>query len=295
MIDPEAALAACRFVHDAACMLLWGASSYLAALVPRDLARDVGLRLRPFRIGAAAVAVLTTAAMLPIDVAGVGNGWGDAVDPATFNAVLLETSVGYAWLVQAMAALLLILAFAAPVRLQPGVTAGAAGLLLATLALGGHAAMHEGWLGVAHRLNDALHVLAGGSWLGALIPLLLVLRRLDSAEWRDEAIIALHRFSTAGHGAVALVIATGVANTFLVLGRWPIDPASPYQLLLAAKVALVATMTILAVANRYAVVPRMASDRVAAGRFLRLATVAEIGLGCGVIALVSLFGLLEPA
>ena len=104
----------------------------------------------------------------------------------------------------------------------------------------------------------------------------------------------MRRFSTAGHGAVALVIATGAGNIALVLKTWRLDGSSPYQVLLSAKILVVLVMTVLAIVNRYVLVPRMAVDRGGALRALRAATVAEIALGAAAIACVSVFGLLEP-
>ena len=42
----------------------------------------------------------------------------------------------------------------------------ASGLALLPLALSGHAAMEEGRTGLLHALNDMLHCLAAGFWLG---------------------------------------------------------------------------------------------------------------------------------
>ena len=294
-MSPDAALGLCRVVHDAATMALWGAFAFLWGLVPAALAETLGRRLATFRTVAVIAAVATTAAALPLDAAAIGTGWGDAVDPLAIRAVLFETSVGAAWMAQASAALLLAATAALPVRMKAGATALASGLLLGTLALTGHAAMHEGGLGAAHRLADAVHVLAGGAWLGALVPLLPLLRALDDGSHRDAAGHALRRFSLAGHVAVAVVVATGAVNTMLVLGRWPTDWTSPYQAMLAAKIALVLLMTLLALANRYLLVPRIARSPAGALRALRQATVAELVLGAAVVGLVGAFGLLEPS
>lgn len=293
-VDPAAALAICRVLHDGAAMVLWGAFAFLWALVPAGLAMTLGRRLSRMRTIATLVAVATAVAALPLETAAIGAGWPDAFDPATVHAVLFETSVGSALMAQMGAALLLAATLALPLRRWPGATAVASGLQLATLALTGHAAMHEGALGIAHRLNDAVHVLAGGAWLGALVPLMALLRALDDRSTGHDAGLALRRFSSAGHGAVALVIATGVLNTALVLGRWPLDRSSPYQAMLAGKIALVVVMTSLAIVNRYVLVPRMARARGSAILALRQATLAEIILGALVVGLVSLFGLLEP-
>src|SRR5699024_4184601 len=109
-----------------------------------------------------------------------------------------------------------------------GVVMGS-GLGLISLVLTGHASMHQGSLLAAHRANDALHVLAGGGWLGALLPLVPILRLLDAPDVGGEALLALRRFSTVGHGAVALVILSGIVNMLLVLQRLPTDWSSPYQ------------------------------------------------------------------
>lgn len=293
-MGPDAALAACRFLHDGAAMALWGASAFLWALVPTDLSATVAQRLSGAQTAAIAVAVATTLAALPIEAAFIGNGWADALDPATVRAVLVETSVGWTWMAQAIAALLLVATLALPIARRSGATALASALVLATLALTGHAAMYEGWLGAAHRVNDTVHLLAGGAWLGALVPLVLLLQTLeDRAKGRDAA-TALQRFSPAGHVAVALVIATGVVNVTLVLRRWPTDWRSTYQVLLAVKVALVAVMVGLAALNRYRLVPRLAHTPASTLRALRRATVAEIALGVVVVGLVSIFGMLEP-
>ncbi|AYG57464.1 copper resistance protein CopD [Rhizobium jaguaris] len=294
MIDPNTALEASRFFHDASLMLLWGASAFLCLLVPKALADRVWRMFgaAPFLI--ALIAGLATIAALPLEAATIGNGWSDALNAGTIHDVLFETTVGQAWQAQAAAALILLLAFLLRRDWRhPGVALGS-GLGLAALTLTGHASMHEGWLKLAHRSNDVLHVLTGGGWLGALVPLIPILRLLNTPDCRAEALLALRRFSTAGHGAVALVIASGIVNTMLVLRRLPTDWASSYQALLAIKIALVACMSLLAIVNRYIFVPRIRHDRARALSAIRLGAIAEILLGIAVIALVAVLGVLEP-
>ena len=293
MTSTAAVLALCRFGQDAAALLLWGASAYLAWLVPKELAAEVVARIRRGTIPAVVVALAATLAKLPVEAATSGDGWRDGFDPTTVLGVLLETSVGEAWAAQALAASLLALVQAVPSPRRVTATALGSGLLLASLSLGGHAAMHEGALGLLHRASDAVHVLCAGAWLGALWPVLVILDRLGRSEGRSEAGVALLAFSRAGHVAVALVLVSGAVNTALVLGRWPTDPASPYQVLLDAKVLCVAAMVGLALVNRYVVVPRL-GRRPAAAVALRRATLVEIALGLVVLALVGLLGLLDP-
>lgn len=294
MSSTAAILALCRFGQDAAALGLWGAWAMLAWLVPRPLAAALDRGARRWTGAAVAVAALATAVALPALAASVGDGWHDAMDPGWVGTVIAETSPGRAWAAQAVAAALLLAAPGVPQRIRPGATALGAALFLAGLALTGHAAMHEGALGALHRANDLVHVLAAGAWFGALMPVLAILRRLDRPEWRSDAATALRRFSRAGHVAVALVLLSGATNAGLVLGRWPVDLSSPYEALLDAKVLAVAAMTGLAILNRYVVVPRLGRHRDSALPRLRRATLAELPLGLAAIALVAVFGLLDP-
>lgn len=293
MTGADAALFACRFAFDAAALFLFGASAYLAALVPSDLRAALWSELAmPRRIAIAALAVATVAS-LPVRTALVADGWPSATDPAVLRAVALHTNVGTAWLVQAAATLLLLAVPLLPPARRVAATAALAGVLLASLAVSGHAAINPGPMGLLHRATATLHVLAAGAWLGALAPILLILRRLGTEGPTRATVVALTRFSIAGHVAVALVVLTGVANTLLVLGGPPLDLAVPYQRILALKVGLVAAMITIALANRYVLVPRLRVRRGVA-RAIAAGTMAEIALGAGVIALVAWFGMTDP-
>lgn len=275
-------------------MLLWGSSAYCAALIPQPLAQSIARRLRHLSVGLIIIATVTTAATLALQSGMIGEGWRDTHNVAMIHDVLMDTSVGQAWQAEAVGALLLLMALVVPFAAFPAATAVASGLFLASFALTGHAAMYEGWLRPVHGANDALHLLSAGAWVGALAPLLIVLRGIGQADHHTAADRALRRFSTAGHLAVALMLASGVANTFLVLRQWPIDLSSPYVVMLDLKIALVAAMLALALANRYFYTPRLAQDQAASIRALRRDTAIELLLGIMVIALVSVFGMLEP-
>lgn len=293
-MDLIGALALGRFVRDGAALLLWGGSVFLLLTPP---AVRVRLAKICVRWGVAAILALAAAvlALLPVQAAALGEGWPDAFDPGTIEALLSSTSMGTAWLVQGAAAAALLLVPLLPGLWRSGTVAVLSAMLLASLTLTGHAALHEGWLGLVHRANDGVHLLAGGFWFGALLPLLPTLGLLRDPAQHDGAIVALRRFSTLGHGAVALVLVTGILNAALILGRWPTAWASLYQRLLIAKILLVAAMTALALLNRYAFVPRLRDRPTDAIRSIRCMTLSEVALGLGAVALVALFGLLDPA
>lgn len=294
-MDPDAALIACRFLHDAAAMLVWGGAAYLAALVPRRLADDVARHLARWALVAIVVAVGTTAATLPIEAARLGDGWADAFRVDVVRGFLFDTAGGGAWGWQAAAAVALAASLLLPAKARRLAVAAAAGAMLVTLALTGHAVMHDDADGIAQRLNDAAHVLSAGAWFGALVPLVVVLRLLGEPAFAAEAARALRRFSVAGHVAVTLAVLTGAANTLAIVGTPPGDWSSPYQLLLSAKIAVVGVMVALALANRYTVMPRLATKDTRALASLRRGTLVEIALGVVAIALVAVFGTLDPA
>lgn len=294
MIEPSTAIQICRFLHDSALLLLWGTAAFVAFLMPPSLAAQMLIRLGIFPLVAAGVAVLTTVAALPLQAAALGNGWPDAVDGATVYAVLVASPFALFFQAQAVAGLLLMLAFIRRADRRMGTVALASAVGLAGLALTGHASMEDGLLRIAHRLNDIVHLLAGGAWLGALIPFVVVLRMLAVPEYHTAAQVALRRFSNVGHGAVFLVLATGIVNSIMTLGRWPTDWSSPYLLMLTMKIAAVGMMTCLAIVNRYVFVPAIAENPDAALLSIRRASLVEILLGVAAIGLVAVFGTLDP-
>jgi putative copper resistance protein D len=294
LIDIQTALEACRFLHNASLMYLWGASAFLCVLVPRPLADAIWRKFGRAPLIAAIITVATTVVNLPLEAGSIGEGWQSAVDLGTVHDVLFETTVGWAWQVQAIASAVLAISLFTTGRMRMASIALAAALGLASLALTGHASMHQGWLALMHRSNDLVHVLSGGAWLGALVPLVPILGLIQKDDHRAEAQMALRRFSNAGHAAVALVIISGIINTLLVLQRLPTDWSSRYQLLLAAKIALVLGMAGLGIVNRYVLVPRIGKSPTRAVDAIKFGSIAEIVLGLGVLALVAVLGLLEP-
>lgn len=291
--DFIAAEACRRFLHDAAIIALWGGFGYLAALVPAGLGCEIGRRLAPLRVIAILVAAATTLARLPFAAAMIGGGWAHALDPAILWPLLTQTNIGTGWLAELGAAVLLVATLALRPPLGQRATALAAGLMIVCLSLGGHAVMREGGTGVLLMANDALHVLAGGAWLGALVPLVMVLKRIGKPS-DGPALTALMRFSVVGHVAVALTVLTGIANSLLIVGGLPLDWAVPYQAMLSAKIALVLVMIGLASRNRYVHTPRIGTDATAAAGAVQVGTLREIGLGAAVIGLVAVFGLFDP-
>ena len=288
MIPPATALVLCRISFYAAASVLYGCGCFVAFLAPPRLGQEIS---SPFRT-AGVVALLASLAWLPIQAAVIGDGWTSALDWTTLSA-LSKTTGGTAWFVRCAFALSITSVLLARPHARAA-RAVIAALLMASLVLSGHAEMDEGARRALHILNHILHLLSGGFWVGSLVALPAALARLRDPALCADAKIALRRFSSAGHIAVSLVVITGILNTALILRRWPDDLASHYQLLLDAKIVLVIAMASLAVINRYVFVPRLRCQPERAVANIRNGTFAELALGAGVLALVAIFGLMDP-
>jgi putative copper export protein len=173
-------------------------------------------------------------------------------------------------------------------RSVSAVTLLIATLLLVTLAGIGHGAMGIGsgrWL---HLGIQAVHLLAGGAWIGGLLALSLRLRQAPATITH-----ALHRFSAVAFAAVLLVVATGLANAWLLVGSLPALWHIPYGQVLLVKLAFVAAMIGLALYNRCCLMPRLNDP--ATVRRLHYSLLVEQGCALLVLAAVSVLGTMMPA
>ena len=293
MTSLDWASASARLGLYAALIFVFGVMAFRVVFAPGALGDIVAEGFRAWTLPAAIVVAVSIASFLPLLAASIEGDWAGAVDGVTLSTLLAIPNIGFVWLVRInLAGLLLIWLYFQP-RGSSGPLAIAT-LLLASLALTGHAVMQEGLLGWLHLANHVIHIFSASLWLGSLPPLLICLKALHGEAFRAEATRALKRFSWFGHIAVACVLVTGTINVWLVLGQWPLDWASLYQTLLAAKIALVALMAGTALVNRYVFTPRVGKDEDAALACIARGTLFEIVLGAGVLALVAVFGLLEP-
>lgn len=173
-----------------------------------------------------------------------------------------------------------------------------AAIAAATLAWSGHAAASEGLAGSAHRVADALHVLAAAGWFGALLALL---GAVLAGRQIEQTAALLERFSLFGTIFVATLIVTGAFNAVMIVGlaQLPALLHSLYGWLLLAKLALFGAMLLLAAANRWRLTPRLeaatnSGDSAAALRHLRLSLLVETGLAILILGLVAALGTLDP-
>ena len=294
MTTLAAFFSASRFIHIAAVMQLFGIGLFTEYLAPSGLRSCLRLSFaRTVRI-LACISLFTALFVFMLQGGQMGEGWQDTFHPAIWLA-MLQTDFGLVWIWHIAIALAAVIIVAGPMlsaRRQQLLLLAVSGLLI-TFALTGHTAMSTGLRGGLQRGNQILHLFSAAWWLGCLVPLLRCIPLLSQA-LRPVAIQALIRFSRSGHAAVALVILTGIVNSCLIIGQWPPDLSSVYQRMLLIKIAVVALMVILAITNRYRVVPMMARHHPHGLRYLSLLTLTEVALGMLVLILVSVFATLEP-
>ncbi|MFJ1704922.1 copper resistance CopC/CopD family protein [Kitasatospora sp. NPDC088346] len=95
----------------------------------------------------------------------------------------------------------------------------------------------------------ALHLLAMGGWLGGLITLVIVLRGRGPGR-REVPASAIGRFSTLAFGAVAVLVGTGVYQSWRQVGSWEALTTTAYGRTLVVKVAVVLLVLCVASVSR---------------------------------------------
>jgi len=288
----DALLAAARFIHYAAAIQFFGGTVFYILLIPAGLRPAL---LRPTRIIELVDALLLSLSgivWLMAEAANMGDGPQDAVNPSVIGSVLGDTDFGHVWGVRLALAILAMLAALPRADWARWIALLLSTLLLGSLGLVGHGAIDTGMLGLLNETSQALHLLSSGFWLGALLPLLYLLALFRDPRRAPEADAALRRFSGLGHLAVAILLLSGVANTWFVLGD-KIDFGAPYQQLLLVKIGLAGTMCLVAIVNRYVFMPRIPNGGPGA-RQLAEGTVAEMVLSAFILGLVAVIGMMSP-
>ncbi len=146
--------------------------------------------------------------------------------------------------------------------------------------------------GIFLHLNYVAHVLAAGAWVGALLPVILIMRDM-SRQITEQQTRAVRNFSIVGHFVVTIAVLSGLINALLIRDRLLPLFAGPYDMTLAIKIALVAAMIAIAIVNRYVIVPRIsASGRETA--ILSILTTVEFALAVSVLIIVNILSTMNP-
>ncbi len=280
-----------RLVNFVSAMLAFGTAAF--RLYVPGIAPGLDRRLAQVIRIAAVVAFAASLGLVSTTAADMAGSAAEGIDPSTLRIVMLATQFGATWRWHlGFVAALVVAAIWRRGPISGGIVLVLAALGLASLAFIGHAADTPGLPGLGRELNQSLHLLAGGAWLGGLLPLYLLLRETEPGDPVIKDGVA--HFSQIGYVAVALIAVTGTINSWILVGSVGALFGTPYGRLLSVKIALYLVMVGLALGNRLLLAPRIGRDAAATAALAR-SVVAEQALGFAILAVVSVLGTWPPA
>ena len=296
-----AGLIASRFVHYLALSVLFGGAlfPFYGIAAHPDQSRNPAW-LAPLLRAAALLALISGISWLSFTAASMSGSAAGLTDPAVLRLVLFSTDFGHVWALRLiLAAVLVVLALSGGMgRGRHYALLAGSLVLLASIALTGHAGSDPGRFGYLHRAADAIHLLAAGVWVGALLILsrmIVMAARSRSMEELGHVHHALAQFSGTGTAVVVALLVTGLFNPGFLSSL-----TSLYGRVLLAKLGLFACMLMLAAANRFWLTPLLAGtmqtagDSRAAMRMLQASVLTETMLALLVLLAVAWLGTLAP-
>ena len=287
-----------RALDDVGLLVLVGLTTFPVLLAGRarcqtavcsEIQETIRLRLRPLLLAAMLLALVGNS-LLAVDTLAQATGFpaqqigGHLAD---LQDLLVRTRPGRLLAVREAGLLLgvglLLLARRRPVaprRLTQGFAVAAAAALLGTVSLASHAgtATADSSLSVA---VDWSHLIAAGVWTGGLLalaqaglPAVQSLARRDPDRGVDQAAALTSAFSDAAQVCMLLVLVTGSYEALVHVSGVGELSGTTWGGELTAKLALWATVLLIAAASTASLVPRI--SRRVAGESARLAACGEL-------------------
>ena len=287
-----ALLAAARALQFISLMVIFGGSAFVELLHAAKLGVLRGRAPRILFACAATLAIFSAIVWFCLIAGQMSGSWQASVDPSTLKLAAFETRFGNIFLGRLIGLVLLWVLCVSGLRLGRLAMPVLAALLLASLAPISHAAAGGRENPIFGAINDAVHLLTAGFWLGGLVVLALIVSRRSKNP--DLQIGALRLFSMWGSFVVGVLIITGLMNTVSILPSTARSLHNSYFTLLLWKVGLASIMVGLAAMNRWHFVPDMANDQARATRFLSVSIRTEIILGMIVVGIAGFLGLTPP-
>ena len=306
-----ALLIVARAVHIAASILIAGsftfdviALGFVRRPVSEDL-HDVERSLVRLAVWTLVAALVSAVLWLWLEVVSMtGLSFVDPLSAGTWKTILLETIFGHVWQFRlgAIAAALVLTVSALAgndVPRRPAILAIwlLSVVLLASLAWISHAAAAR--VQPIGLIGDALHLCAAGAWIGGLLPLVICLTRARVSSAIAKIIpLVLGRFSTLSLCCVSVLIASGISNSWLLVGSVHALFTTLYGWLLLFKLALFGILIGFGARNQLAIKAASVSTAQTRSVFLqqlRRNVISEICLGAAVVAIVACLGVTPPA
>ena len=173
------------------------------------------------------------------------------------------------------------------------------GCLLGSLAWAGHGQESS----LCHLCADVLHLLVAGFWPAGLFPMFLLLRKLrraGGAEAMNSTYLLVRRFSALSLASVALLTATGLVNSWYLVGSLANLSGQIYGRWLLLKVVLFALSVGIGAINLLRLKPQLSANNPAvqkneAAVRLQFNVQMELLLGAIIVIVVAILGILPPA
>ena len=173
------------------------------------------------------------------------------------------------------------------------------GCLLGSLAWAGHGQECS----IGHLCADVLHLLVAGFWPAGLLPMFLWLRKLrraGGAEAMNSTYSLVRRFSALSLASVALLTATGLVNSWYLVGSLANLSGQIYGRWLLLKVGLFALSVGIGAMNLLRLKPGLSADNPAAQKnraagWLQFNVQMELLLAAVIVIVVAILGILPPA
>jgi putative copper export protein len=249
-----------RWAHFMGLLVVIGAAAFYWLVLGRAMnaglaapvAQDSAARARGVAIGGAMLLALAMIGRLLAQWAALR---ANAVDPSAMplGRVLRDSSWGHAWMLEALALAVGIIGLqlarrAGSPRVGWGI-AGIASIVLAVVpALSGHAAVPETAIPL---IADVGHVLSAGSWMGALLVLLVA--GLPAARLAPEPARAMtplvNAFSSCALASAAVLVFTGIVATWRNVESLSALFTSPYGRILLLKLGVLAVAALIGLYN----------------------------------------------
>ena len=198
--------------------------------------------------------------------------WSVAFAP-TMRWMALQTAIGQASVARLIAAIVLL----ATRRRWPGISLAAAVVTIASLGLEGHTVSSGYRLLLAPLLP--VHIAAICWWVGALYPLLALMRQAPP----EVVVQTVRGFGRRAVAVVAALIAAG-AVLLIALTDGELRPDSAYQQRFVVKLTLVAALLSLAAWNKLRLTPLLEASYALGAAKLRRSICCEIAVALLILA-----------
>jgi len=298
-------LVAARTVQFGSSIVAGGGAIFVASVggggrAPEEGRRSVAKEIDGTLTAALLAAIVSGALWLCLFRSQLEIALGDDAGQVTMWSLVADTQFGRVSVLRFLIALLLTglcsVRYARPLLRSQSLDWGGALLgiaLVVSLAWCGHAGSGMGAGGDIHLAADVVHLAAAAIWVGGLIPLLLLLRpSLPLTPLKRYDVV--RRFSTLAAWSVALLVVSGLVNTWFMTNGFRDLIGTDYGDLLLVKIALFVVMLGFAALNRFRLTPRLAAAGTGGSQALCWSVAAELLLGLLVIWVVAVLGQMEP-